>query len=246
MLSDTAIRNAKARPSLQKISDGRGLQLHITPAGSKLWRMAYRFDGKQKTLALGTYPDVSLAQAREGADAARKLLAAGSDPMAARKSEKLARAFAVENTFAAVARLWHAQWKAERSDSHVIHVMRRLEADVFPAIGTRPIAEIEAPELVRLMKTIEKRGALDIAKRALQTCSQVFRYAIGHGLASHNPAIDIRPGDVHVSNNANEINNLQRPLKSVPHKSPQKAKPPCTSLVAFCFARLCGFSQMRP
>lgn len=181
-LTDTAIRTAKARETLYKLSDGRGLQLHVTTQASKLWRWAYRFDGKQKLMALGVYPDVTLAQARDKADQARKLLATGADPMAQRKAQKVSRRLSVENSFAAVAALWYAGWKAARSDSHTVYVWRRLEADVFPAIGGRPIAEIEAPELVAMMKKIEKRGALDIAKRALQTSSQIFRYAIAHGL----------------------------------------------------------------
>jgi integrase len=195
-LTDIAIRSSKPRDTAYKLSDGRGLQLHVTPQGSKLWRLAYRFDSKQKLMALGTYPDVSLAQARDKVDEARKLLATGADPMATRKSEKIARRLAVEDTFAAVAKKWWESWKAARSDSHTVYVWRRLEADVFPAIGVRPIAEIEAPELVAMMKVIEKRGALDIAKRSLQTCSQIFRYAIAHGVARRNPAVDIRPSDV--------------------------------------------------
>lgn len=195
-LTDIAIKSSKARESAFKLTDGRGLQLHVTPLGSKLWRWAYRFDGKQKLMALGVYPDVSLAQARDKADLARKLLATGVDPMAARKSDKIARRLAVEDTFTAVAKKWWESWKAARSDSHTVYVWRRLEADVFPAIGLRPIAEIEAPELVAMMKAIEKRGALDIAKRALQTCSQIFRYAIAHGVAKRNPAVEIRPSDV--------------------------------------------------
>jgi integrase len=129
-------------------------------------------------------------------DDARKLLAAGADPMARRTAEKIARRLAVEDSFSAVEKKWWESWKAARSESHTVYVWRRLEADVFPAIGTRPIAEIEAPELLALMKAIEKRGALDIAKRALQTCSQIFRYAIAHGVAKRNPAVDIRPSDV--------------------------------------------------
>lgn len=195
-LTDIAIKSSRPRESAFKLSDGRGLQLHITPQGSKLWRWAYRHEGKQKLMALGVYPDVSLAQARDKANLARKLLATGVDPMAARKSDKIARRLAVEDTFTAVAKKWWESWKAARSDSHTVYVWRRLETDVFPAIGLRPIAEIEAPELVAMMKAIEKRGALDIAKRALQTCSQIFRYAIAHGVAKRNPAVEIRPSDV--------------------------------------------------
>lgn len=195
-LTDIAIKSSKPRESAFKLSDGRGLQLHVTPKGSKLWRWAYRHGGKQKLMALGIYPDLSLAQARDKADLARKLLATGVDPMAARKSDKIARRLAVEDTFAAVAKKWWESWKTARSDSHTVYVWRRLEADVFPAIGWRPVTEIEAPELVAMMKAIEKRGALDIAKSSLQTCSQIFRYAIAHGLAKRNPAVEIRPSDV--------------------------------------------------
>lgn len=195
-LSDTAVRSAKSRDRAYKLTDERGLHLHVTVQGSKLWRWAYRFDGKQKLMALGQYPDVSLAQARDGREAARKLLASGTDPMAQRKSDKVARRLAVEHSFAAIARIWWESWKSARSASHVDYVWRRLEADVIPAIGARPIAEIEAPELVAMMKAIERRGALDIAKRALQTTSQIFRYAVAHGMATRNPAADIRPGDV--------------------------------------------------
>lgn len=195
-LSDTAVRSAKSRDRAYKLTDERGLHLHVTVQGSKLWRWAYRFDGKQKLMALGQYPDASLAQAREGREAARKLLASGTDPMAQRKADKVARRLAVEHSFAAIARVWWESWKFARSASHVDYVWRRLEADVIPAIGARPIAEIEAPELVAMMKAIERRGALDIAKRALQTTSQIFRYAVAHGMSTRNPAADIRPSDV--------------------------------------------------
>lgn len=195
-LTDTAIKKLKPGEKPVKVSDERGLYLLINPTGSKLWRWKYRFDGKEKVMPIGQYPDVSLAQARDAREDGRKLLASGADPMAQRKAQKVSRRLSVENSFAAVAALWYASWKAARSDSHTVYVWRRLEADVFPAIGGRPIAEIEAPELVAMMKRIEKRGALDIAKRALQTCGQIFRYAIAHGLATRNPAVDIRPADV--------------------------------------------------
>ena len=116
--------------------------------------------------------------------------------MMERKTIKQAQLIAAGNSFEAVARLWWLHWKNDRSESHVDYVMRRLEADVFPAIGTQPIDQVEAPALVQMAKTIEKRGALDIAKRALQTAGQVFRYAVAHGMASRNPVADFRPGDV--------------------------------------------------
>ncbi|SAI72929.1 phage-related integrase [Bordetella ansorpii] len=195
-LTDLAVRNAKPGPRLQKLSDGRGLQLHISPTGSRLWRWAYRFDGKQKLMALGVYPDISLAQARQAADAARKLLATGIDPMDQRKADKLNRQQAVDNTFQEVAKRWWAHWSPSRSARHAEYVIRRLESDVFPVLGERPVDQIQAPELVKMTKAIEERGALDIAKRSLQTCGQVFRYAIAHGHATRNPATEIRPGDI--------------------------------------------------
>lgn len=195
-LTDLTVRNAKPNSRLQKLSDGRGLQLHITTAGSKLWRWAYRYDSKQKLMALGIYPDVSLAQARQAADEARKLLASGIDPMEQRKADKNNSEKAVENTFEIIARQWWQHWSPARSARHAEYVIRRLEADVFPLLGGRPVNEIQAPEVVKMIKTIEERGALDIAKRSLQTCGQIFRYAIAHGCAIRNPATDIRPGDV--------------------------------------------------
>jgi integrase len=148
-------------------------------------------------MPLGIYPATSLAQARELHREGVKLLATGVDPMAQKKADKVAKAVANENNFEAVAREWWAHWKhARTSDHHVEQTLRRLVADVFPAIGTRPIAEIEAPELVAMAKEIEKRGAGELAKRSLQVCSMIFRYAIANGKASRNPAIDIRPSDV--------------------------------------------------
>jgi integrase len=195
-LTNTTAKNLKPTDKPYKVSAERGMYLLVNPTGSKLWRLKFRFEGKEKVLPLGQYPDVSLAQAREAREVARKQLAAGVDPMAHRKAEKIARQFAVENSFTNVARLWWESWRAARTSHHADYVLRRLEADVFPVIGARPVGEIEAPELVRMAKAIEARGALDIAKRALQTCSQIFRYAIAHGLASRNPATDIKPGDV--------------------------------------------------
>lgn len=195
-LTEVQIRKAKPSDKPVKLTDGKGLYLLLTPNGSKLWRWKYRFDGKEKLMTLGAYPEMGLAQARMRHEDERRILLTGTDPMEQRKSERHARQLAADNSFSTVATLWWEGWKAARSDNHVESVMRRLQADAFPAIGMRPIAEIEAPELVRMAKNIEKRGALEIAKRSLQTCSQVFRYAIAHGLATRNPAADIKPSDV--------------------------------------------------
>ena len=195
-LTDTAVKKAKPGPAPVKLSDGKGLYLLVTDKGSKLWRCKYRVLGKEKILSLGAYPAVSLAQARDGLDKARKVLAAGHDPMAIRKADKVASRTAAENSFESVARAWWAQWKQARSEQHAGQVMRRFEANVFPYIGKRPVSDVQAPELVAMLKAIEARGVNDLAKRALQTSGQVFRYAIAHGKATRNPASDIKPSDV--------------------------------------------------
>jgi len=195
-LTEIAVKKIKSSEKPFKLSDGRGLYLLVNPAGSKLWRWKYRVLGKEKVMPLGAYPDVSLAEAREGVDKARKMLAAHEDPMAVRKAEKVASRTAAENSFQTVAHLWWSHWKPARSVQHAGQVMRRFEVNVFPQIGTRPVSEIQVPELVAVLKAIEARGVNDLAKRALQTSSQVFRYAIAHGLAERNPAADIKPSDV--------------------------------------------------
>lgn len=191
-LTDTGIRKAKAKNCPYRMSDGGGLYLQVTPTGGKLWRWKYRFDGREKLMSFGSYPDPSLSLARDHQARARKLLASGTDPMAERKAEKAA----AENSFQSVARLWLAHWQDGKSPRHVDYVKRRVDADIFPCLGARPIALIEAPELVAMTKAIEKRGARDIAKRALETTGQVFRFAIAHGYATRNPASEIRPSDI--------------------------------------------------
>jgi len=195
-LTDTTIKQLKPADKPVKVADERGLFLLVKPQGSKLWRWKFRFQGKEKLMAFGGYPEVSLAQARQKRDEGRKLLAAGIDPMDQRREDKVAQQIASEDSFEAVARTWWASWKTARSSRHADYVKRRLEGDVFPIIGHRPVAQLEAAELVAMVKRIEKRGALDIAKRSMQTCGQVFRYAIAHGKAVRNPATDVRPSDV--------------------------------------------------
>lgn len=195
-LTDTAIRKAKPQDKPYRLSDGGSLFLWITPSGGKLWRWSYSFEGREKLMTFGRYPITTLAEAREFRDAARKLLARGNDPMAQRKQAKTAERAKTEGSFENVARMWLSHWKDGRSPRHVRYTERRIEADILPAFGARPIAEIEAPEVVAMVKAIEARGALDIAKRALETTGQIFRYAIAHGYARRNPAAEIRPRDV--------------------------------------------------
>jgi integrase len=196
MLNTTEIRKAKPKAAPYQMTDALGLFLRVTPAGSKLWRWKYRFQGAQKEMSFGQYPDVFLVDARERHAAARKLLADGVDPMAQRKADKVKSASADPNSFKTVASLWLSHWSAEKSVRHVDTTRRRLEANVYRHLGSRSITEIEAPELVRMVKAIEQRGASDLAKRALETTGQIFRYAIAHGYAKRNPAAEIRPGDV--------------------------------------------------
>lgn len=147
-------------------------------------------------MSFGQYPDVSLANARERHAAARKLLSDGVDPMAQRKAERVKSASADAHSFRSIAHLWIEHWSVGKSRRHVDTTRRRLEANTLPMLGARPVAKIEAPELVKMAKAIEKRGASDLAKRALETTGQIFRYAIAHGYAERNPAAEIKPGDV--------------------------------------------------
>jgi integrase len=195
-LTDVEIRRAKAREKAYRMSDGGGMYLWVTPAGGKLWRWAYAYEGKEKLMSLGKYPEVSLAMVRERHGQARRLLATGIDPMAQRKAEKTAERVAGENSFASVSARWLEHWQHGKSLRHVDSTRRRLAANILPSLGERPIAEIEAPELVAMVKAIESRGARDIAKRALETTGQIFRYGIAHGYAKRNPASDIRPSDI--------------------------------------------------
>jgi integrase len=195
-LTDTEIRRSHPEDKPYRLSDGGGLYLQVAPTGGKLWRWKYRFDSKEKLMSLGPYPDVPLAEARERHAEARKLLASGVDPMAERKAERTAKREAEANSFENVAALWLEHWRADKSPRHADTTARRLQANVFPSLGSRPIAEIEPPELVAMVKAIEARGVGDLAKRALETAGQIFRFAIAHGYTSRNPAAEFKPSDV--------------------------------------------------
>ncbi len=190
-LSDTKIRNAKPREKQYKIYDRDGLFIIVSPSGGKWWRFKYRFGGKEKLLSLGTYPDVSLAKARTRRDAAREQVADGIDPGQARKALKAARVNS-ENTFETIAREWFSKFEPGWSPSHSVKIKGRLENDVYPYIGDRPILEITPPELLRVLRRIESRGAIDSAHRVRTTCSQIFRYAVATGRADRDPAADLR------------------------------------------------------
>ena len=191
-LTDTALRKAKPTEKTQKLFDGGGLFLEITPAGGKRWRQKYRFGGKEKLLAHGVYPDVSLAEARERRDQARKLLANGVDPGEHKKAQKVAGEERTANSFEAVAREWFAKFSKGWAKSHADKILSRLENDLFPWLGARPIADVRAPDLLRCLRRIESRGALETAHRVLQNAGQVFRYAIATGRADRDPSADLR------------------------------------------------------
>ncbi|TAK90270.1 MAG: DUF4102 domain-containing protein [Burkholderiaceae bacterium] len=191
-LTDTAVRNSKPGDKPVKLYDEKGLFLLVAPAGGKWWRMKYRFDGKEKLLSLGTYPDTSLKEAREKRDTARKHLSNGTDPGENRKAQKLARADLAANSFEVVAREWFAKFEPKWTAGHSSKIIARLERDLFPWIGAKPIAELKAPELLACLRRVENRGAVETAHRALQNCGQVMRYAIATGRAERDIAADLR------------------------------------------------------
>jgi integrase len=208
------------------MTDGRGLFLWIVPTGGKLWRWKYRFQGVQKQMSYGRYPDITLADARERHASARRLLASGIDPMVQRKTEKTATRDTNGLLFREVAAKWHEHWKDGNSAHHVKATWSRLESNMFPVIGGVAITEIEAPQIVAMVKAIQDRGKLDIAKRALETTGQIFRYAVAHGHTKRNPAADIKPGDIlksrqkvnHARVSAKELPALLRAIELYPGK----------------------------
>lgn len=193
MLTDTQIRSTKPREKPVRLYDERGLYLEIAPSGGRWWRFKYRYAGKAKLLSMGTYPDTPLKAARERRDRARVLLEEGVDPSAARKAEKASRSEAVVDSFEAVAREWHATIHLGRvSAGHAARTLIRFEQDVFPWLGGLSVGEIKAPQLLQAVRRIEARGAIETAHRALQSCGQVFRYAIATGRAERDPTPDLR------------------------------------------------------
>ncbi len=191
-LTDIAIRSAKAKEKPYKLSDSGGLFILIATTGGKLWRYSYRFDGKQKTLALGSYPDTGLKEARERHAVARKILAAGVDPNENRKNETAAKKLSAANSFELVAREWWQSYMKSKADSHKEKVIRRFELYVFPWLGKKPISEITAPQFLEVIKRIEKQNIAETAKRTLQTAGQVFRYAVQNGMIERDITADLK------------------------------------------------------
>lgn len=188
MLTNTEIQKAKPQDKPYKLADERGMYLQVHPNGGKYWRFDYRFEGKRKTLAFGIYPDVPLKDAREKRDEARRQIAAGIDPGAQRKATKTAQA----ESFEAIAREWFAKFAPAWVESHSDKIIRRLERDIFPWMGSRPIREVTAPDLLMALRRIEERGAIETAHRAMQNCGQIFRYAIATGRADRDVSADLR------------------------------------------------------
>ena len=182
---------AKPKEKAYKLADGAGLYLEVVPSGSRYWRMKYRFNGKEKRMAFGVYPAVSLAQARALRDEAKKKLAEGIDPSFAKKEEKLVRDVQLNNTFQAVALEWHGTKVSRWSEGYASDIIEAFNKDIFPYIGQQPVNEIKPLVLLNVLRRMESRGATEKAKKVRQRCSEVFRYAIVTGRAEYNPAADL-------------------------------------------------------
>ncbi|WP_297325604.1 tyrosine-type recombinase/integrase [Nitrosomonas sp.] len=241
-LTDPIIKAAKPKAKPYSLPDGHGLVLLVQTSSAKWWRYRYRFSGKAKMLSMGVYPDVTLKEARIRLTRFKELLAQGVDPSQHRQEQKQLEALATENSFESIARLWWDHWKLGQTERHAGYTIRRLQADIFPIIGKKSIAEITAPILIMVIKKIESRGALDIAKRALTTCGQIMRYAVAHGLAERNPAADIKPSDVLKPSKKNNYARLdQKELPELLQKIDTYDGQPLTKLalqlMAFTFVR---------
>lgn len=191
-LTDIEVRKAKAGTKRIRLFDGRGLYLEVSPNGGRWWRLKFRFHGKDKRLSLGVFPDVSLKAARDRRDEARKLLSNGIDPGVHRQVMKSARIEQAANSFELVTREWFSKYKPGWAPNHAVRVIRLFERDIFPWIGSLPIADLTPPELLSMLRRIENRGALDTTRRALQSCSQVLRYAVATGRLKSDPSRDLR------------------------------------------------------
>lgn len=185
-LTDIKVRTTKPSDKPFKLTDGQGMHLLINPNGSKYWRLQYRFGGKQKVLALGVYPMVSLGEARRKRDEAKKLVSNGIDPSEKKKADKIEQSEAL--TFEAVARDWHTACKRKWSDSHSERVLKSLEDNLFSSIGQRKIAELKTKDLLDPVKTVAASGRLEVAARLQQRTTAIMRYAVQNGLIDYNPA----------------------------------------------------------
>jgi integrase len=195
-LSDAQVSKAKPTEKDYKLSDGGGLHLLVTTTGGKLWRLQYRFDGKQKLLALGRYPEVTLANARKRRAEARTILADDQDPGAAKQAAKKAALIKEASSFELIAREWYGKNEPVWSPGHALTVICRLEKDVFLAIGSKPVSEITASDVRTMLLKIEARGAAETALRIKIMCGQVFRYAVATGRLEHDPSAALKPREI--------------------------------------------------
>ena len=242
MLTRTRIEAVQPRDRPVKLFDGRGLYLEVAPSGGRWWRFKYRFAGKERRVSLGVYPDVGLKEARERLEQARKLVASGIDPSEQRKAAKIALATRSDDTFQAVGREWFKLNEAKWAPNHSSKIIERLERDVFPWLGRRPVSEVSAPELLAVLRRIETRGAIDTAHRALQDCGRILRYAIATARAQHNVAVNLRGAlapkvDKHLASvkDPTEVGALMRAIESYRG-----------SFVTQCALRLAALTFVRP
>jgi integrase len=192
-LTEAKVKNAKSKDKPYKLADGGGLYLEVMPTGSKLWRMKFiQANGKENRLAFGSYPEVTIANARAAREKARTLQKEGTDPAQARRIEQHKRAIASANTFEAVAREWHGNKSETWSKDTADNAIHRLEKDIFPLVGKTPISEVDAPMMLDALRQVERRGAVEIASRLAQHCGQIFRFAVASGIIKYNPLPDLR------------------------------------------------------
>ncbi len=191
-LTDKECKAAKPEDKTYKLSDGQGMFLEVRPTGARYWRLKYRYVGKEKLLALGVYPEVSLKEAREKREQARKQLSQGIDPMMIRKERRITALVNVANTFEALARDWHANWSQGKTGKHVAAILSRFETDVFPYIGSLPANSITPLMILEVVKKVEARAAYDVARRIKQTCGQILRYGVANGRAERDFTQDLK------------------------------------------------------
>ncbi|NUY34926.1 DUF4102 domain-containing protein [Paraburkholderia sp. JPY303] len=248
-LTDIAIRNAKPREKSYRLYDTGGLYLELFPNGSKLWRWKYRFEGREKRLALGKYPEVGLKDARESRDDARKLLRTGVDPSAIKQRLEAAEQIEATSTFEAVANDWFERMMRDKAESHRVKVRARLEKDIFPWLGNKPVADITPRDILACLRRIEDRGAHDTAHRALQNCSAVLRHAVVEGKARENPAVHLkgalppaRPGHFAAITEPERVGPLLRTMDAVSATFPVKC---ALRLLPYLFCRPGELRTMR-
>ena len=254
-LTDATVKTAKPADKAYKLGDAGGLYLFVTSAGGKLWRLKYRIDGKEQKLSFGAYPDVSLADARAKRDEVRKQLANNINPTSAKKEELAQSKLNKTNTFEYWARRWLLHWQNDKSPFHVASTQRRLENDIYPAIGNKPMTSIDAMHIADIMRSISARGALDLAKRSKNTISQVFRYAMANDTravnrVSRNPAIDFMPCDIIAPRKAKnharvDIKELPALLRAIDTSETRAITRIAIKLMAYTFVRTSELIQAK-